>query len=120
MKEALLHYRKDVPLDEKTFHANEKGVFSRLYDLPHVYKKPAHYKVQNSKFKLQSSNRKVQSPLIIKFKLQTSMFKVQIKRGYAREHNLFLFHCERFADYSAAVVVLFSAIRAFLPVSPRR
>ena len=39
MKEASLHYRKDVPLDEKTSHANEKGVFSRLYDLPHVYKK---------------------------------------------------------------------------------
>ena len=39
MKEALLHYRKDVPPDEKTFHANEKGVFSRLYDLSHVYKK---------------------------------------------------------------------------------
>jgi len=39
MKEASLHYRKDVLLDEKTFHANEKGVFSQLYDLPHVYKK---------------------------------------------------------------------------------
>ena len=39
MKAALLHYRKDVPLDEKTFHANEKGVFSRLYDLLYVYKK---------------------------------------------------------------------------------
>jgi hypothetical protein len=39
MKEASLHYRKDVPLDEKTSHANKKGVFSRLYDLPHVYKK---------------------------------------------------------------------------------
>ena len=59
MKAALLHYRKDVPLDEKTFHANEKGVFSRLYDLPHIYKKRA---------------------LIIKFKVQTSMFKVQIKK----------------------------------------
>ena len=46
MKEASLHYRKDVLLDEKTFHANEKtfhanekGVFSRLYDLLYVYKK---------------------------------------------------------------------------------
>ena len=39
MKEALLHYGKGVPPDEKTFHANEKGVLSRLYDLPHVYKK---------------------------------------------------------------------------------
>ena len=39
MKEALLHYRKDVLLDEKTFHANEKGVFSRLYDLLYIYKK---------------------------------------------------------------------------------
>ncbi|EHO72221.1 hypothetical protein HMPREF9944_00933 [Segatella maculosa OT 289] len=59
MKEALLHYRKDVPPNEKTFHANEKGVFSRLYDLPHIYKKRA---------------------LIIKFKVQTSMFKVQTKK----------------------------------------
>ncbi len=39
MKAALLHYRKDVPPNEKTFHANEKGVFSRLYDLLYVYKK---------------------------------------------------------------------------------
>lgn len=39
MKEALLHYGKGVLLDEKTFHANEKGVFSRLYDLLYVYKK---------------------------------------------------------------------------------
>ena len=39
MKEVLFHYRKDVPLDEKTFRANEKGVFSRLYDLLYVYKK---------------------------------------------------------------------------------
>ena len=78
------------------------------------------FNVQSPNRKVQCSNFKVQSPLIIKFKIQTSMFKVQIKRGYAREHNLFLFHCERFADYSAAVVVLFSAIRAFLPVSPRR
>jgi len=39
MKEALLHYGKGVPPDEKTFHANEKGVFSRLYDLLYVYKK---------------------------------------------------------------------------------
>ena len=39
MKEALLHYGKGVPPDAKTFHANEKGVFSRLYDLLYVYKK---------------------------------------------------------------------------------
>lgn len=39
MKAASLHYGKDVSPDEKTFHANEKGVFSRLYDLFYVYKK---------------------------------------------------------------------------------
>ncbi len=39
MKATSLHYGKDVPPNEKTFHANEKGVFSRLYDLLYVYKK---------------------------------------------------------------------------------